>query len=132
MRRILTIMPDYGNAAYAWIRDEGSPDTSDIGQAVGSDGSVNDRHLGGNIGDATGFCTEEFPVSKELQEDFADWAIQFELYADFRRFNWEHFHERGLVLARRLKKEVGNKAIVRYEKPCEDPNFRTEEISIIE
>ncbi|MFZ2395326.1 MAG: hypothetical protein WAW09_03475 [Smithella sp.] len=41
-------------------------------------------------------------------------------------------HRRGLILAHRLKKQLGEKAIVRYIKPCEDPNHTQDETTIIE
>ncbi|MBA4418538.1 MAG: hypothetical protein C0392_11620 [Syntrophus sp. (in: bacteria)] len=132
VRLILTIMPDYGNAAYAWIRREGSSDDSYMGKAVGSNGSLYDKYVGGSMVDETGFYCDKLSISKELQEDFEDWAIRFELYADFRRFNWERFHERGLILAKRLKKEIGDRAILRYMKPSEDPNWKADEMTFIE
>lgn len=116
---MLTVMPDYGEA-YLWIIRDDSP--------------VDCQHLGGNIASYESWPDYEFlsSVSKDLQEDFDDWVVQFELYSDFRRFKWEPFHKRGLMLARRLKKQVGDKAIVRYVKPGEDPYGKDDEITVIE
>ena len=119
---IITIMPDFGMGPYAWII---------------RDGDVNARQVGPNYADSVaGFPHGkddeiQFNMPKELEEDFSDWVTAFELYADFRRFNWDHFHARGLILAKRLKKHIGQKAIVRYVKPCEDPNYKDNEITVI-
>lgn len=117
---ILTVMPDYGEV-YLWILRDSTPD---------------DPHAGGNIARYEFWPDEEFPsVSKKLQEDFDDWIFQFEAYTKHPRqrwFRWDMFHKRGLTLACRLKKQLGDKAIVRYVKPVEDPNHEQEEVTIIE
>jgi hypothetical protein len=38
--------------------------------------------------------------------------------------DWQHFHEHGIELTRRLKRELGDKVRLLYEKPMEDPNRR--------
>lgn len=120
---IISIMPDFGMGPYAWII---------------RDGNVNALYVGGNYADSSlGFPHGEhdefgFNVPKELEEDFSDWAVTFELYADFRRFNWNHFHARGMVLTKRLKRHIGDKAIVRYVKPNEDPRWNEDGTVIIE
>ncbi|MBA4418536.1 MAG: hypothetical protein C0392_11610 [Syntrophus sp. (in: bacteria)] len=117
---ILTVMPDYGSGPYLWIIRDDSP--------------LDCPHIGGNIASYEFWPDDEFlsSVTKELQEDFDDWVLQFELYAELRRFEWKPFHKRGLMLARRLKRQLGDKAIVRYVGPCEDPNCKNSEIMIIE
>lgn len=117
---ILSIMPDYGSGPYLWILRDADSDSCQVGPNLASYEFWPDD--------------EEFlaSVTKELQEDFDDWVLQFELYADFRRFKWEPFHKRGLNLAHRLKKQIGDKAIVRYVKPFEDPKHEEDEITIIE
>jgi hypothetical protein len=116
---ILTVMPDYGSGPYLWILRDSTPDCTKVG---------------GNIASYEFWPDYDFlsSVSKELQEDFDDWVLQFELYAELKLFRWDTFHKRGLTLARRLKKQLGNKAIVRYVKPCEDPNHEQEETTLIE
>jgi hypothetical protein len=108
-----TIMPDYGMAAYAWIKKPG-----DIA-----------NNVGGNIADATGWLGEH-PISKELEADLAVWAIEFEREVNEeteKTFNWLDFHSRGIVLSRRLKAELGPDVRVIYEKPYEDHDCAIEE-----
>lgn len=118
MQPILSIMPDYGSGPYLWILRDGCSSAREIGPNIASYGL---------------WPVDEFlsSVTKELQEDFDDWVLQFELYAELRKFQWAPFHKRGLQLARRLKKQIGDKAIVRYVKPCEDPNYKQNEVTII-
>lgn len=109
-----TIMPDYGNAAYAWIRKPGA-----VGPGVG-----------GNIADGGTGWMGKHPISKELETDFAMWAIEFEGEVTDETeltFHWQDFHNRGLALARRLKTELGPDVRVIYEKPIEDPDCAIEE-----
>lgn len=114
-----TIMPDYGGA-WGWIlRDE--PDTSVT-------------TVGGNNADvAQGFLHETIRLSPELESDFAEWQLVFNRYdGPQEEFDWGTFHERGGELARRFRGEVGDAAVVRYAKPVEDPDFRMDEVVIIE
>lgn len=95
------------------------------------------KDMGGNMIDSTGWYGEP-EISNRLHEDLVDWSVRFENWAcsgpieSFRSFNWERFHKRGLLFAKRLKKEVEDKAIARYIKPYEDPTHGEEEIVIIE
>jgi hypothetical protein len=109
MKPILSIMADYGSGPYLWILRNGSSETSEVGP---------------NIASYEFWPDDEFlsSVTKELREDFDDWVLQLELYAELRKFQW----------ARRLKNQIGGKAIVRYVKPCEDPNYKQDEVTIIE
>ncbi|MDA8124829.1 MAG: hypothetical protein M0009_06560 [Deltaproteobacteria bacterium] len=119
MKPILTVMPDYGSGPYLWILKEGSPDS---------------RGVGPNIASYECWPNDDFlsHVTQEVKEDFDDWVLQFEHYADLPQFNWGSFHKRGLVLARRLKAQLGDRAIIRYVKPMEDPNHGQDEIMVIE
>lgn len=116
-RPILSVMPDFGGGPYLWLQSDET--AGSIGMNIASHQYwAKDTHLPN--------------VTEELREDFDDWVTQFGLYADSRGFQWESFHRRGLVLARRLKKQIGDKAIVRYLKPSEDPNHKQEAINVIE
>ena len=116
---ILTVMPDYGGGPYLWLIENSTPDCSLVGGNIGSDGYwASEPSLS--------------HVTQELREDFEDWVTQFGLYAELPHFKWEWFHQRGLILAQRLKNQVGDKFIVRYVKPCEDPNHEQDRTTIIE
>jgi hypothetical protein len=117
-RPVLTLMPDYGFGPFLWINRE--PRT------LGG--------VGGNCCSADSACGEH-PLSRELLADLSRWVRQFERAPTRETDNapfcvdldWESFHERGLVLAKRLKTEVGEAWRVVYEKPKEDPNCRVSE-----
>ena len=112
---ILTVMVDYGSAPFLWLVDR--PDERGIGEYL-CDSKRWDK---------------SFPMSKELWRKFADWAIEFDRTAfysdtfDADDWSWIAFHQRGLQLACRLKKEVRDAYRVVYEKPAEDPNHRIDE-----
>lgn len=105
--KIITIMPDFGMAPYAWERDEADEH----------------RGVGGAITDSV--CGSEntpYKVSAQLQRDFREWALHFERNAMYpETIDWKRFHETGLALAKRLKAEIGDQARVVYERPYEDP-----------
>ena len=112
---ILTVMPDYGNAPFLWVRR-----------------SADEGGVGGMLVD--GCCWDEsFPMSEALWREFADWAIAFDATAfysddfDDSGWDWLAFNARGLQLARWLKEEVGDGYRVVYTKPIEDPNHRIDE-----
>lgn len=112
---VLTVMVDYGNAPFLWRAD--SPD---------------ERGVGGNLCDGT--CWDaSFPMTEELWQKFADWAIEFDRTAfysdniDADDWDWITFHARGLQLARWLKAEVGGAYRIIYLKPYEDPNHCIDE-----
>ena len=48
---------------------------------------------------------------------------EFENDYDRTSFNWRDWNERGIALARRLKNEVGNRFLVEYQYPFEDPMY---------
>jgi hypothetical protein len=111
-----TIMPDFGMAPWAWVKDA-SDETTDIG---------------GNIADGYGWYGKH-PIPQELLSDFIVWANEFDgapLYVSevAEKFDWSTFHIRGLALATRLKAELGEVARVYYVKPCEDPRHEDDEI----
>jgi hypothetical protein len=106
-RYTYTIMPDYGCAPYGWA-------------------------AGGNMADQYGWDGIH-PISKELEADFTNWALDFEInvrpgiFSGDRRFDWRNFHDRGRALVRRLKAELGPEIRVIYKKPMEDPEHTVEE-----
>lgn len=110
--KTITIMPDFGNGPFAWLKR-----TDDRGTGIGV-----------CIADAvSGFRYTEFRVSPELEAGFREWAVRFERGArDNRDFPWWQFHETGIALACRLKSEIGTAARVVYAKPPEDPWHREE------
>ena len=78
-----------------------------------------------------------FPHSKEaarLLRPFADWQRFFEKYHDAnrpQRFFWGRYHQEGLNLARRLQAALIDVAVVRYQRPPEDPRVsEVEEIAL--
>jgi hypothetical protein len=105
--KIITIMPDFGMSPYAWERDE----------------TDEHRGVGGAITDSVcGFENTPYKVSAALQREFREWAVHFERNAGYPgNIDWPRFHEIGLALAKRLKKEIGDQARVVYERPYEDP-----------
>jgi hypothetical protein len=118
MNPVLSVMADYGSGPYLWILRDGTADAPKIGPCIASYGYWPD---------------DEFPgIAQDLKEDFDDWIMQFESYSGLPKFRWEFFHKRGLQLARRLKAQLGDRAIVRYVTPMEDPNHKKDEVTGIE
>lgn len=114
--KTITIMADFGFGPYAWLKDA-SDETDYVGLNIAN------RETG----------MTEFDISKQLETDFAEWITRFERHAlNNSDFPWELFHQDGLLLAKRLKQEVGNVANVVYVKPTEDPNHQVEEKTWIE
>jgi hypothetical protein len=96
-RETIYIMADFGMVPYAW------------------------HH--GNIADSiTGF-PPEFGVSKELEAEFAEWVGNFERNYDKHGFDWEAFHQRGIELSRKLRKQIGHQFNIEYHKCIEDPKY---------
>lgn len=115
---IYTILPELGNAPWAW--------QSEVGKNNG---------VGPNIADGCGWSGQH-PISSKLEKDFVEWAIEFDRERMHdpdvaAKFDWESFHLRGIELARQLKKELGSQAMVRYIKPGEDPSAISGEITKI-
>ena len=101
----ICVMADFGFGPYAWLR---CPDLSR-------------PRVGGNIADSVSGFPEEFNISVALQDDLATWVTEFEREWVNRTFDWEHWNQTGISLARRLKGEVGNRFKVEYHYPFEDP-----------
>lgn len=110
--KMLTIMPDFGNGPYAWIKDA-DDDTC---------------WVGGCTADAlSGFEFSDYKVSAALEADFAAWMTWFgrEALGDAAlSMDWNSFHEQGFALAKRLKAELGDQVRVVYDKPVEDPAYK--------
>lgn len=112
---VLTVMVDYGNAPFLWLRR-----------------SADDQTVGGLICDGVDY-DDDCPMSEGLWREFTPWACAFdgtEFYRDdyvADDWDWLAFHARGLQLAHRLKQEVGETHRVIYDKPVEDPNMCMEE-----
>ncbi len=102
----LVIMADFGMGPYAWLRYPDEPPYK----------------CGGNIADSVCGFPEEYGISKELEKLFAEWVIDFERHYDQPVFNWQEWNDSGIVLAKKLKVEVGDKFSVEYHVPMEDPS----------
>lgn len=111
----LTVMVDYGNAPFLWLVD--SPD---------------EKGVGGTICDCV-YWDESLLITEALWRSFCDWAIKFDKTNfdaddfDHKQWNWDTYHERGIKLSLRLKREVGDAYRVIYEKPIEDPGHEIDE-----
>ncbi len=110
---ILTVMVDYGNAPFLWVKHR-----AEIGG------------VGPNLCDGS-FWDESFPISECLWRKFADWAIEFDSTCfDESGFSegwdWSSYHSHGLELSRLLKNEVRDRYRVVYQKPYEDVASRSE------
>ena len=101
----ICIMADFGMGPYAWLR---GPELAP-------------PRVGLNIADSVSGFEKEFCVSQDLQSQFADWAIEFENDCDNTGFDWGKWNQTGIMLARKMKKELGDKFLVEYHYPFEDP-----------
>ena len=108
--KTITIMPDFGMGPWAWEKDA----------------TDKTAYVGGNIADAVSGMPD-YPISEELNQDFATWVTFFENCYDKPVMDWPAFHRRGIELSRRLKAELGDRVKVVYAKPCEDPGYKTDE-----
>jgi len=113
--KTITIMADFGMGPYAWLKDA-SDETDYVGLNIAN------RETG----------MTEFDISPQLERDFAEWIQVFERHSHRPDFSWKSFHEKGLLLSKRLKDEIGDLANVEYVKPMEDPNHAKDEKSRIE
>lgn len=112
MIKTLTIMPDAGGA-YLWSHD-GNPET----------------HLGvGRVSSLPmvqkGMRMHPHPLTKDFEEWQEYWERNWSGCMD--AFDWRTFHAEGIALARRLKKSLGDKYRIIYEKPYEDPDRTIQE-----
>jgi len=103
-KKTITIMADFGNGPYAWLKD--SSDQS--------------KYVGGNIADAISGFSGYAEVSRELEIKFAEWVTDFENHSDERNFDWKAFNERGIALSNRLKGEVKDAFDIVYVVQSED------------
>lgn len=110
IKKLVTIMADYGNAPYAWLRELDN---------------MPEGYLGGNIADAVAGFPVEFGVSSKLEMDFASWAVRFERDSESIDFPWKDWNEQGRELTRRLEQEIGENYLCRYVLPEEDPSHVT-------
>lgn len=99
----ITIMPDYGNSPYAWLKD--ASDTSE--------------YVGENVG-AYMEIPAAFPITEELHDRFVSWCGEFERGAGDDGFDWDGFHRTGRSLAEELASQVGEDFQVLYVAPVED------------
>jgi hypothetical protein len=106
-KQTISIMADFGMGPYAWLRevDENPP------------------YVGSNIADAVGGFIDEIPVTKNLEENFKKWVIEFENDYDKKDFDWEKWNTDGIRLAYRLKEEIGETYEIEYHFPSEYPNL---------
>lgn len=103
----ICIMADFGMGPYAWLRE---PELS--APLVGS-----------NIADSVSGFPEEYNVSSALERDFAYWVTEFERDYDKPEFDWENWNKVGISLTQRLKAEIGDRFLLEYHYPFEDPRF---------
>lgn len=112
----ITIYADFGNGPYAWLQDD-----SETGPQVGT-----------HFADCTRGLSEIIGTSKELDNAFNEWTLQFERYYDDPEFDWNLMHEEGMNLARRLNREIGDRFVVAYRPPHEDESRRAISRIVIE
>ena len=98
----IRIGADFGCGPYGWRKSAGGSSWSNFA-CVGSG------------------LSEEIGTSQELDADFAEWVISFEQNYDAPDFDWSSFHFQGIALATLLKTEVGDRFIIYYCTPSEDP-----------
>lgn len=103
---VFVVMPDFGGA-YLWI-NRGVPTTEMTNAFMAA--SIN----------------LERKIPKRLEGEFKNWQRDFEdafeTFSFGGAFDWLKFHNKGVMLAVKLKHELGERARVYYEKPYEDPN----------
>ena len=106
-----TIHADIGMAPWAWVKDA----------------SDHTAKVGGNMADACGWYGDH-PISVELEQAFIAWAKFFDNHSWWSddhpeiTFDWQAFNTQGILLAKRLKVELGDSVVVYYSKACEVPN----------
>jgi hypothetical protein len=109
----LTLMPDYGGECL-WVKQLGTRFVKDV---LATD------------------CQDSICVSlpEALESDLANWQAEFEraeidVEAGIVLLDWPDFHQRGLLLAQRLRAELSADIGVFYQKAYEDPNEQFEEV----
>ena len=105
-------MADFGNGPYAWIKDS-ADETSYVGLMVADSES--------------GF-PDDIEVSTSLQNDFAEWAMNYDTHGLDSFFDFGTHNHRGEELSIRLKRELGERFRIMFRK--EQPTF--DDASILE
>ena len=112
LKPVFVVMPDYGQS-YLWRNRRISP-----------------QPLTHELMGAT--AKLERKISERLHREFQWWQRDFEdafeVFTNGGLFDWVKFHNKGVMLAVKLKQEIGDSARVYYEKPFEDPNCNLNEI----
>ena len=108
----ITVMPDYGMGPYAWEKPA-SDQTPYVGLCIATVVDKLETEDGTTITDA-------------LHAEFVAWTGDFEQFAQKPDFDWKAFHTRGTDLSHRLKMELGNRFMVVYHKPFEDPEHEVD------
>ena len=109
LKKVYTVFLDSGTDTWAWIKNA-EDETMYVGGMAGCY-----KDWGG-----------EHEISKRLLDEAEQWLLIFEragLYSEDNvlAFDWESLHKKGFEIAIKLKQELGDKAVVRYVKPTEDP-----------
>ena len=113
-KKAYTIFLEPSTGDWAWVKDV-DDETMYVGQSVTWRYDWRGAHY----------------VSKDLLDSVKFWSGSFAPVAandeNIARFDWQTFNESGLVIAQKLKAELGNKAEIRFVNACEDPAFNREE-----
>jgi len=111
LKPVFVVMSDFGN--YLWI-NRGIPATEETNELMAASMKL------------------EGKISKRLWDEFEFWQRDFEdaylVLMERGPFDWVKFHNKGVMLAIKLKHELSERARVYYEKPSEDPNCHLNEI----
>jgi hypothetical protein len=106
----ICVLADFGPGPYAWLR---SP-------------ALSLPSVGNNIADAERGFHAKYNISENLQKEFGAWAMEFNRDCEREDFPWARWNEQGIALAQRLNSEVGNRFLIEYHFPWEDPGRRGE------
>lgn len=116
-----TIFADFGVAPWAWVKPADN----------------NTRYVGQNCADGSGWYADS-KISEQFERDFVEWAVFYDSQPWFKdesiyqTFDWVSFNKKGIELATRLKKELGDSVVVYYARPSEDPNKVEERVEIMQ
>lgn len=119
-RLAFTIYADVGMAPWGWVKS--AEDMT--------------RYVGRNCADSTGWHAK-FKISKQLESEFVNWAVYFDSqpwFSDesiYQTFDWANFNAKGIELSKRLKKELGDLALVYYARPSEENHISKARIEIL-
>ena len=110
--------------AFVWLEEEAEVPETQVVVQVDHDG-IYLWHEG-----RPASLQDLYPKEKavvRLAKQFEDWQRYFSKYYSHQtpnKFYWGRFHEEGRQLARRLQAELIDRAVVRYKRPPEDPQYR--------